>query len=270
MAQEKYVKGCFMQRPPLLEPNGFCFLKARFETYVKSKDIDLWQVIQNSDFYYEVKESETKLMTEMPYELLEDDQKKKLNKNNEAKMTLYNALPCKEYKRAFMCKTAKEVWHTVIITHQGIHNILKDFRGYTRDLDSIWEETGQDCSFTRSGFKDTRTVPEDSDSVKSYVTALERSKTTKEKVKSLSLKANATREQASDDTDSQGGSDKDIDEEEAEEFNLLDRNFRKGNRFERKNQFGSGGNRFGRGRGNSFEDKGGESSKKMKLAIITR
>ncbi|GJV98283.1 hypothetical protein Tco_1553535, partial [Tanacetum coccineum] len=47
-------------------------------------------------------------MKETPYELLKDNQKKKLGKNNEAKMTLYNALPCKEYERVFMCKTAKE------------------------------------------------------------------------------------------------------------------------------------------------------------------
>nr|GEX59065.1 zf-CCHC domain-containing protein/DUF4219 domain-containing protein/UBN2 domain-containing protein [Tanacetum cinerariifolium] len=96
MAQENYVEGCSMKRPPLLEPNGFCFWKARFETYVKSKDIDLWQVIQNGDFYYKVEDSETKLIKEAPYELLEEDQKKKLGKNNEANMTLYNALPRKE------------------------------------------------------------------------------------------------------------------------------------------------------------------------------
>ncbi|GJS66781.1 zf-CCHC domain-containing protein [Tanacetum coccineum] len=60
MAQENYIEGCSMQRPPLLEPNGFCFWKARFETYFNSKDIDLWQVIQNGDFYFEVEDSETK------------------------------------------------------------------------------------------------------------------------------------------------------------------------------------------------------------------
>ncbi|GJY68718.1 hypothetical protein Tco_0471700 [Tanacetum coccineum] len=70
-------------------------------------------IIQNGDFYYEVEDSETKLMKETPYELLEDDQKKKLGKNNEAKMTLYNALPRKEYERVIMGKTAKEVWHTL-------------------------------------------------------------------------------------------------------------------------------------------------------------
>ncbi|GKG04838.1 zf-CCHC domain-containing protein, partial [Tanacetum coccineum] len=91
------------------------------------------------------------------------------------------------------------------------------------------------------------------------------SKTTKEKVKYLALKAKATREKTSDDSDSQGQSDEDIDEE-AEAFNLLARNFRKflrkGNRFERGNRFGNNGNRFGKGRGNIFEDKGCEISKK--------
>ncbi|GKE25226.1 hypothetical protein Tco_1436738, partial [Tanacetum coccineum] len=35
-----------------------------------------WQVIQNSDYYFEVEDSETKLMKETPYELLKEDQKK--------------------------------------------------------------------------------------------------------------------------------------------------------------------------------------------------
>ncbi|GJZ30760.1 retrovirus-related pol polyprotein from transposon TNT 1-94 [Tanacetum coccineum] len=51
-------------------------------------------------------------------------------------------------------------------------------------------------------------------------------KTTKEKVKSLAHKAKVTREQISDDSDSQGGTDEDVDEEEeAEAFNLMARNF---------------------------------------------
>nr|GFC38790.1 hypothetical protein [Tanacetum cinerariifolium] len=92
--------------------------------------------------------------------------------------------------------------------------------------------------------------------------------TTKEKVKSLALKAKVTRDQTSDDSYCQDESDKDIDEEEAGAFNLLARNFRKflrkGNRFERENKFGNGINQFGKGRDNSFENKGGENSKKKR------
>nr|GEW69611.1 zf-CCHC domain-containing protein/DUF4219 domain-containing protein/UBN2 domain-containing protein [Tanacetum cinerariifolium] len=119
MAKENYVEGCSMQIPPFVEDDEFCFWKTRFETYIKSKDIDLWQVIQNGDFYFKIDDSETKMMKETPYELLKDNQKKQLSKNNESKMTLYNALPRKKYKRVFMCQTTKDVWHTLIFTHQG-------------------------------------------------------------------------------------------------------------------------------------------------------
>ncbi|GJU58579.1 hypothetical protein Tco_1236345 [Tanacetum coccineum] len=40
-------------------------------------------------------------------------------------MVIYNALPRKEYERIFMCNTAKEIWKTLLITHQG-NNQVKD------------------------------------------------------------------------------------------------------------------------------------------------
>ncbi|GKE41918.1 zf-CCHC domain-containing protein [Tanacetum coccineum] len=40
-------------------------------------------------------------------------------------MVIYNALPRKEYERIFMCNTTKEIWKTLLITHQG-NNQFKD------------------------------------------------------------------------------------------------------------------------------------------------
>nr|GEY21972.1 DUF4219 domain-containing protein/UBN2 domain-containing protein [Tanacetum cinerariifolium] len=57
-------------------------------------------------------------MTVVPFEEQSDDLKKTLAKNNEAKMVLYNALPKKEYERIFMCKTAKDIWQSLLIIHQ--------------------------------------------------------------------------------------------------------------------------------------------------------
>ncbi|GJR25123.1 RNA-directed DNA polymerase, eukaryota [Tanacetum coccineum] len=88
------------------------------------------------------------------------------------------------------------------------------------------------------------------------------SKTTKEKVKSLDLKAKVTREQTSNDSNSQGGSDEYIDEDEAEAFNLMARNLRKF--FCKGNRFSNGGNRFGRGREKGFGNKGGGSSRQKR------
>ncbi|GJR62067.1 retrovirus-related pol polyprotein from transposon TNT 1-94 [Tanacetum coccineum] len=99
--------------PPFLDQ------KNRFETYVKSKDLDLWHVITNGDFQPIIQNPETKLDEVIPFEKQTDDLKKRLAKNNEAKMVIYNALPRKEYERIFMCNTAKEIWKTLLITHQG-------------------------------------------------------------------------------------------------------------------------------------------------------
>ncbi|GJS61827.1 hypothetical protein Tco_0656611 [Tanacetum coccineum] len=90
----------------------------RFETYVKSKDLDLWHVITNGDFQPIQNNLETKLDEVVPFEKQTDDLKRRLAKNNEAKMVIYNALPRKEYERIFMCNMAKDIWKTLLITHQ--------------------------------------------------------------------------------------------------------------------------------------------------------
>nr|GEV02964.1 hypothetical protein [Tanacetum cinerariifolium] len=171
-----------------------------------------------------------KLMKETPYELLNDIKKKQLGKNEEAKMTIYNALPRKEYEaKVTAIEEAKD------LSTLPLDELIGNLKVYEMVLDN--------------------------DGVTS--------KTTKEKVKSLAFEAKVNREQTSDDSDSQGGIN-DIDEEEAEALNLLARNFRKffrkffrkGNQFGRGNQFGNVENRFGKGRNNGFEDKGGESSNK--------
>ncbi|GKB84746.1 zf-CCHC domain-containing protein [Tanacetum coccineum] len=108
-----------MQRPPLFESDGFIYWKNRFKTYVKSKDLDIWHVITDGDFPPIQNNPETKKDEIVPFDKQNDDLKKKLAKNNEAKMVIYNALPHNKYERIFMCKTAKEIWDTLLITHQG-------------------------------------------------------------------------------------------------------------------------------------------------------
>ncbi|GJY71729.1 hypothetical protein Tco_0475432 [Tanacetum coccineum] len=117
--QHKYLEGQSMQRPPLFESDHFIYWKNRFETYVKAKDLDLWHIILNGDFPPVAKNKVTQILEVVPFEEQSDDLKKKLAKNNEAKMVLYNALPKKEYERIFMCKMAKDIWQSLLITHQG-------------------------------------------------------------------------------------------------------------------------------------------------------
>ncbi|GJX71322.1 retrovirus-related pol polyprotein from transposon TNT 1-94 [Tanacetum coccineum] len=199
MAQENYVQGCSMQRPYLLEPNGFCFCKDFFETYVKSKDIELYgftrfnAIVTSLKFFYPDHSS----------------------KNHVRKFL--RALPLK--------------WRAKVTAIEEVKDLatlpLDELIGNLKDYEMVLDNDGI------------------------------RSKTTKEKEKSLALKAKVTKEQTSDDSDSQGGSDEIVDEEEeAKAFNFLARNshkfFRKGKRFRRGNRFGNNANKFGKGREGHF------------------
>ncbi|GJV49074.1 ribosomal protein L7Ae/L30e/S12e/Gadd45 [Tanacetum coccineum] len=93
MESEKYLEGQSMQRPPLFESDGFIYWKNRFKTYVKSKDLDLWHVITFGDFPPIQNNSEAIKDEIVPFEKQNNDLKKKLAINNEAKMVIYNALP---------------------------------------------------------------------------------------------------------------------------------------------------------------------------------
>ncbi|GJT61467.1 zf-CCHC domain-containing protein, partial [Tanacetum coccineum] len=88
MESEKYLEGQSMQRPPLFESDGFIYWKNRFETYVKSKDLDLWHVITDGDFSPIQNNPETKKDEIVPFHKQNNDLKKKLAKNNKAKMVI--------------------------------------------------------------------------------------------------------------------------------------------------------------------------------------
>nr|GFC77413.1 zf-CCHC domain-containing protein/UBN2 domain-containing protein [Tanacetum cinerariifolium] len=86
------------------------------------------------------------------FEELSDDLKKKLAKNNEAKIVLYNAIQEKEYERIFICKTAKDIWQSLLITHQGNSQVKDnkfDLLVQQYEQFTILEEEPIDSSFAR-------------------------------------------------------------------------------------------------------------------------
>ncbi|GJR69540.1 zf-CCHC domain-containing protein [Tanacetum coccineum] len=130
MESKKYIEGQSMQRPPLFESDGFIYWKNRFETYVKSKDLDLWHVIIYGDFPPTQNNLETKNDEIVPFDKQSDDLKKRLAKNNEVKM----------------------IWETLLITHQGnsqvkynkIDLLVQQYEQFT-----ISEEESIDNAFAR-------------------------------------------------------------------------------------------------------------------------
>nr|GEW93562.1 zf-CCHC domain-containing protein/DUF4219 domain-containing protein/UBN2 domain-containing protein [Tanacetum cinerariifolium] len=151
MDSENYKEGQSMQRPPLFEANCFIYWKNRFETYVKYKDIDLWYIIAYGNYEPTIKNKDGKDIG-ISYEKFDENHKKMISKNDEAKMVLYNALPKKEYERIFMCDTAQNIWDSLLTTHQGNKQVKDnkiDLFVQKYEEFSITDDETIDCAFFR-------------------------------------------------------------------------------------------------------------------------
>ncbi|GJZ47373.1 hypothetical protein Tco_0601205 [Tanacetum coccineum] len=211
MDSEKYLEGQYMKRPPLFESDHFIYWKNRFETYVKAKDLDLWHIILNGDFPPVARNKETQVLETVPFEQQDDDLKKKLAKNNKAKMVLYNALPKKEYERIFMCKTAKDILQSLIITHQET-SIDSGFARFNTIITSL-KALDEDLS--------SLALDELIENLKVHEVFMEKDseiyKGKKEQIKSIALKAK--KESSDDQTLTSGSND--------EDYDMAVRNFKK-------------------------------------------
>ncbi|GJR81411.1 hypothetical protein Tco_0152196 [Tanacetum coccineum] len=211
----------------------------------------------NGDFPSVAKNKVTKVLEVVPFKEQTDDLKRKLAKNNEAKMVLYNASPKKEYERIFMCKTAKEIWQSLLITYQDnsqvkdnkIYLLVQQYEQFTiiNSLKALYEGFSSKKyvrEFLRALHPKYRakvtTIKESKDlsslaldeligNLKVHEVIMEKDfkiyKGKKERVKSIALKA---KKESSDDETSTSGSDD-------EEYAMVVRNFKKF--FRRKGRF---------------------------------
>ncbi|GKB62828.1 hypothetical protein Tco_0919014 [Tanacetum coccineum] len=241
--------------------------KAHFETYVKSKDIDLWQVIQNGDFYFEIDDEETKLMKETPYKLLKDNEKKQLggltytHHHSPRQFTIKNCkidLLTQEYDK-FSISNEETIdsgftqFNAIMTSLKSLdldHSRKNHVRKFLHALPLKWK--AKVTAIVED--KDLATLPLDEliGNLKVYEMVLDNdgvdSKSTKEKVKSLALKLKSL----------------------WIKLVMIAIAKEKGNHFGRDNQFGNGANRFEKGRVNSFGKKGGESLKPKGVCYNSR
>nr|GFB08810.1 zf-CCHC domain-containing protein/DUF4219 domain-containing protein/UBN2 domain-containing protein [Tanacetum cinerariifolium] len=96
--------------------DGFIYWKNRFKIYVKSKDLDLWHVITDGDFPPIQNNPNTKKDEIVPFYKQNDDLKKKLAKNNEAKMNM----------KEFLCVKPQKNLDTLLITHQDNNQVKEN------------------------------------------------------------------------------------------------------------------------------------------------
>ncbi|GJY04955.1 hypothetical protein Tco_0370895 [Tanacetum coccineum] len=139
-----------------------------FDTYVKSKELDLWHVITYGDFPPVQNNPETKKDEIVPFDKQSDDLKKKLAKNNEAKMVIYNALPrfsSKNYVRKFL-RALHPKWRAKVtaieeskdLTSLSLDKLIETLKVYEvvikKDFEIVKGKREQNRSLTLKAKKD--------------------------------------------------------------------------------------------------------------------
>ncbi|XP_061361118.1 uncharacterized protein LOC133305029 [Gastrolobium bilobum] len=119
---ESIREGYSTQRPPLFEGKFFNYWKNRMEIFIKAENYQVWNVIENGDFEITKMNDKGDLIPKPINEYIDEDWKK-LESNAQAKRLLHCGLGTQEYNRIMGCRTAREMWNLLEVTHEGTNEV---------------------------------------------------------------------------------------------------------------------------------------------------
>jgi len=116
-------EGLSCTRPPLFNGKNYYFWKGKMELFLKSQDINMWKVVTEGNFVPQTTDAVTSVVTIKPEASWTDDEKKRVLLNSKAQLFLQCALTMEESERIFECNTAKNIWDTLKIHHEGTSHV---------------------------------------------------------------------------------------------------------------------------------------------------
>ncbi|XP_016200248.1 uncharacterized protein LOC107641266 [Arachis ipaensis] len=90
--------------------------------FIQSIDYNIWKIVVNGP-KIPTKTSADGVVTPKEEAEWNDDGKKKVKLNDKAINLLHSAISFKEYRKVSRCKTAKEIWEKLQVTHEGTKQV---------------------------------------------------------------------------------------------------------------------------------------------------
>jgi len=117
-----------INKPPLFCGLNYQFWKVRMKIFDESLDKGIWDTIENGPFIPKFEKVGSSI--EKPWSQWTDSENKKAKFDCIAKNIITSALNSDEFFRISQCSSAKEMWDTLEVTHEGT-NELKRARKHT-------------------------------------------------------------------------------------------------------------------------------------------
>nr|KYP36605.1 hypothetical protein KK1_042263 [Cajanus cajan] len=142
-----YGEGESIHRPPVFNGENYVYWKIRMRIFIEAIDIAVWDAIENGPYIPMIKDSDGK--REKHWSEWSDDEKKRAQYDYRAKNIITFALSIDEFFRISQCKSAKEMWDTLQVTHEGTSDVKRS-RKHTliREYELLRMNHGESISYT--------------------------------------------------------------------------------------------------------------------------
>ena len=123
-AHEKLEEGYSTQRPPMFNGKFYSYWKNRMEIFIKAENYQVWRVIESGDFEV-TKTNANKEVIPKPLAEFDKEDYEKYELNAQAVKILHCGLGPHEHNRIMGCKSAKQIWDLLQVTHEGTNEVKR-------------------------------------------------------------------------------------------------------------------------------------------------
>ena len=121
--QITFKEGASLNRPPLFEGEHFSFWQVRMQIFIQSTDPRAWSAIQNGP-HIPTKTVDGKEVPQQ-WEEMTAAAKQKVQYDLKTKNIITSGLSSDEFFRTVRCKSAKEMWEMLEVTHEGTEEVKR-------------------------------------------------------------------------------------------------------------------------------------------------
>ena len=116
-------EGASINRPPYFNGDCYAYWKIKMKIFIQSQDLDVWDAIENGAFVPTIEIEGTRQAK--PRKEWTDEEKKRVQFDLRAKNILTSALGYDEFFRISNCTSAKDMWDTLEVTHEGTNEVKR-------------------------------------------------------------------------------------------------------------------------------------------------
>lgn len=132
-ANSLFPEGNSINRPPIFNGEGYHYWKTRMQIFIETIDLNIWEAIEIGPYIPTTVErvsidgssSSESITIEKPRDRWSEEDRKRVQYNLKAKNIITSALGMDEYFRVSNCKSAKEMWDTLRLTHEGTTDVKR-------------------------------------------------------------------------------------------------------------------------------------------------